>query len=111
MGELQKIVGGADNRPVGAHLLESAQQKLAEAAALFNLPEHRLGELLAQPVRAFVTAGLDLRAHGLDASARLPPKRLRLDLRSEKVVGSTVEHDNGEISQIINQHKRIDENA
>jgi hypothetical protein len=42
MGELQKIVDGADNRPLGAHLLEAAQQELAEAAGLFNLPKHRL---------------------------------------------------------------------
>jgi dipeptide/tripeptide permease len=48
--ELEKIVGGADDGPLGAHLVEAAHQKLAEPAGLLDLAEHRLGELLAQPV-------------------------------------------------------------
>ena len=50
VGELEKIVGSADKSPLGAHLFEAAQQELAESARLFDLSEHRLGQLLAQPV-------------------------------------------------------------
>jgi hypothetical protein len=60
-------LGSADDGPLGTHLVDAAQQELAEAACLFDLPEHRLGQLLAQPVGARVPASLDLRAHGLDA--------------------------------------------
>jgi hypothetical protein len=55
-------VGGADKSPLGAHLFEAAQQELAESARLFDLSEHRLGQLLAQPVGAGVSGGLDLGA-------------------------------------------------
>jgi hypothetical protein len=47
-------VGSADKSPLGAHLFEAAQQELAESTRLFDLSEHRLGQLLAQPVRAVV---------------------------------------------------------
>ena len=40
-------MGGADDGPFGANHLETAQQELAEAAGLFDLAEHRLGQLLA----------------------------------------------------------------
>jgi hypothetical protein len=46
-GQLQEIVDGADDGPFGAHFFQAAQQELAEAARLFDLPEHRLGQLLA----------------------------------------------------------------
>jgi hypothetical protein len=46
---------------LGAHFFEAAQQELAETARLFDLSEHWLGQLLAQPVGARVPAGLDLR--------------------------------------------------
>ena len=58
---------GADDGPLGAHALDAAQQELTEAASLFDLPEHRLGQLLAQPIGAGVAAGSDLGVHGLDA--------------------------------------------
>jgi hypothetical protein len=48
--------GGADDGPLAVYLLEAAQQELAETARLFDLPEHRLRELLAQPVAARVYA-------------------------------------------------------
>jgi hypothetical protein len=38
------------------YLLEAAQQELAETVRLFDLPEHRLRGLLAQPVAARVYA-------------------------------------------------------
>src|ERR1700736_6875913 len=43
--ELQKIVDGADDGPLGAHVRKAAQQELTEAACLFDLPEYRLGPL------------------------------------------------------------------
>jgi hypothetical protein len=60
VGELEKVVGSADKSPLGAHLFEAAQQELAESARLFDLSEHWLGQLLAQPVRAVVAAALIL---------------------------------------------------
>ena len=48
----------ADDGPLGAHFFEAAQQELAETARLFDLSEHRLGQLLAQPVGARVPDGL-----------------------------------------------------
>src|SRR6516225_3441376 len=67
VGEFEKIVGGADKSPLGAHLFEAAQQELAESTRLFDLSEHRLGQLFAQPVGAGVSADLDLGTHGFDA--------------------------------------------
>ena len=43
---------GADDGPLGAHYFEASQQELAETAGLYDLSEHRLGQLLAQPVGA-----------------------------------------------------------
>ncbi len=60
MGQLEKIVGGADDGPLGAHHLEAAQQELAKTACLFDLAEHRLRQLLAQPVGARVPPALIL---------------------------------------------------
>ena len=57
---------GADDGLFGAYLLDPSQQKLAGAAGLLDLSEHRLGQLLAQPIAARITAGLDLFTHGLD---------------------------------------------
>ena len=34
ISELEKIVGGADKSPLGAHLFEAAQQELAESTTL-----------------------------------------------------------------------------
>src|SRR5215831_1999498 len=66
LNQLEEVVGGADDRPFGPHLLEAPHQELAEAARLFDLPKYRLGQLLTQSVGAVVTFSLDLRAHGLD---------------------------------------------
>ena len=66
MGEkFQEIVGGADHGPLGTYFLDAAQQKLAEAACLFDLSEHRLDHLLSQSVRRFEAAVVDLFAHQL----------------------------------------------
>ena len=67
LSQLQQIVGGADHAPFRAARSRAPQQELAEAARLLDLPEHRFGQLLAQPVGAVVTASLDFLAHGLDA--------------------------------------------
>src|ERR1700692_5114728 len=56
LGQLEEVVGGTDDGPLGAHFFEAAQQELAETAGLFDLSEHRLGQLLAQPVGARVAA-------------------------------------------------------
>jgi hypothetical protein len=46
VGEFEKIVGGADKSPLGAHLFEAAQQELAESARLFDLPNTGSGSCL-----------------------------------------------------------------
>src|ERR1700730_3870613 len=67
LGQLEEVVDGADDGPLGAYFFEAAQQELTETAGLFDLSEHRLGQLLAQPVGARVPASLDLREHFLEA--------------------------------------------
>src|ERR1700692_38761 len=42
LGQLEEVVDGADDGPLGAHFFEAAQQELAETAGLFDLSEHRL---------------------------------------------------------------------
>src|SRR5574339_181450 len=50
--EFQNIVGGTDQRPFPAHLPHPSQQELAEAAALFDLAEHRLDNRFALGIQA-----------------------------------------------------------
>ena len=47
----------------------AAQQELTEASRLLDLSEHRLGQLLAQAIEAFVAAGLDFLPHRGEARA------------------------------------------
>jgi hypothetical protein len=47
LGELQDIVGEADEAPLVGDLLDAAQEKLTEAARLLDLSEHRLRQLLS----------------------------------------------------------------
>jgi hypothetical protein len=47
LGELEEVVGGAEQCPFGAHLSDAPQQELTEAASLFDLPEHRFYNLLS----------------------------------------------------------------
>src|SRR6202051_1583193 len=67
LGQLEEVVDGADDSPLGAHFFEAAQQELAETTGLFDLSEHRLGQLLAQPGGAPVPARPYLCAPFLDA--------------------------------------------
>ena len=55
--KFQEIVGGADHGPLGTYFLDAAQQKLAEAACLFDLSEHRLHHLLSQSVTSCAVRG------------------------------------------------------
>jgi hypothetical protein len=68
VGELEHVVGEADEALFEGDLVEAAQQELAETSGLLDLPEHRLGQLLAQAIRG-VVAGPDLLAHGRHAFA------------------------------------------
>src|SRR5580658_7366090 len=60
LGELEHVVGEADEAPFVGDLVEPAHQELTKAAGLLDLPEHRLGQLLAQSVWGVVAAGPDL---------------------------------------------------
>ena len=42
--ELQDVVGQAEQRPLAANLIDSAQQKLTKSAPLFDLTEDRLDD-------------------------------------------------------------------
>src|SRR6185312_8580154 len=61
--ELDEVVGGADQRPLGPHFLDAPQQELAEAPCLLDLSEHRLDDLLPQPIPASPSSPLELGAH------------------------------------------------
>jgi hypothetical protein len=73
VGGLENLASGVKNLArelediVGGRFRDAAQEKLAEPAGLFDLPEYRLDNQFAQPVGALMAAGLDLRAHGLNA--------------------------------------------
>jgi hypothetical protein len=45
--ELEQVVSGADLHPFALHLLDAAQQELAEAARRFDLSVDRLDDGLA----------------------------------------------------------------
>ena len=63
--QLQEVVGGADHGPFDPHFLYAPQQELAEAARLFDLPEHRFHDLLSQSVGCLEAAVVDLLSHPL----------------------------------------------
>jgi len=65
-------VGGTDHRPLGTHFLDAAQQELAEAACLFDLPEHRFHDLLPEAVSAAPSGSLQFASHGLRQLATDP---------------------------------------
>ena len=50
VGRLEQIVGGANHRPLASDFVEARQQP--EVSGLLDLSEHRLDDLLAQPVAA-----------------------------------------------------------
>jgi hypothetical protein len=60
--EFQEVVNGAQQRPFALHRGQATPQELAEAARRFDLPKHRLEDLLAQPVGAFATGSVQLAA-------------------------------------------------
>src|SRR5579863_9964346 len=64
VGQLQEVVDGADHRPFASDLVEAPQQELPEASGMFDLPEHRLDDLFAQPIAAAATGPLKLDRHG-----------------------------------------------
>jgi hypothetical protein len=51
-------VGDANEAPLVSHLIKAAQEKLPEAARLFDLAENRLGQLLAKTIATSVAAEL-----------------------------------------------------
>src|ERR1700739_4467586 len=72
VSQLEEVVDGADQRPFASDLVEAPQQELPEASGMFDLPEHRLNDLFAQPVSAAAAGPLELGRHGsLARPARL----------------------------------------
>src|SRR5258708_1113560 len=48
--KLKEVVGGADHRPLRTHFLDTAHEELPEPSCRLDLPEHRLDNLLPEPV-------------------------------------------------------------
>src|SRR5262245_10275524 len=67
--QLGEVVSGADQRPFGFHFGEAAQQELSEASCLLDLSEHRLDDLLSEPVATSPSASPELGAHRLGQPA------------------------------------------
>src|SRR5208282_5629318 len=55
--------GHGHQAPLAAHLVEAAQQELAEPKHRLDDPEHRLGRLLAQGVALLALFRLETMAH------------------------------------------------
>src|ERR1700751_5979277 len=64
ISQLQEVMDSADHRPFASDLVEAPQQELPEASGMFDLPEHRLNDLFAQPVAAAAAGPLELGRHG-----------------------------------------------
>ena len=62
--EFEQIVDGADHRPLGSDLVETAQEELPEASGMFDLAEHRFDYLLSEAVAAAPTGALEFCRHG-----------------------------------------------
>src|SRR5580692_3132376 len=62
--EFEQIVDGADHRPLGSDLVETAQEELPEASGMFDLTEDRFDDLLSQAVAAAPAGALEFCRHG-----------------------------------------------
>ena len=63
--QLEEVVDGADHCPLGSDVVETAEEELAEASGLLDLSEHRLDDLLAQPVSRSPSGPADRVGHCL----------------------------------------------
>src|SRR5208283_5822765 len=69
------VPGHGDEAPFAARAREAAQQKLTESQRLFDDPEHRLRNLLAQRVKRPACRRRQPMRHRLDRRARAIPAR------------------------------------
>ena len=69
VGQLEQIMDGANHRPLASDLIETSQQELPEASGLLDLSEHRLDDLLSEPVATSPAGPSEPLAHGLGESA------------------------------------------
>src|SRR5215204_3216025 len=65
--ELGEVVAGADQRPFGLHFLDASEQELSKPSCLLDLSEHRLDDLLPEPVATPPAGPPELIAHRLAA--------------------------------------------
>src|SRR5258706_14408263 len=68
-GKLEKIVCGADHRPLAANLVEAAEEELPEASGVFDLTEHRLDDLFSEAVSAGGARAAEIQGHRPGAAA------------------------------------------
>ena len=71
-GELEQVVGGADERPFGFYLFEATQKELAEASGMLDLAENGLDDLFSEAVTAAAAGASELGCHGGDARSFAP---------------------------------------
>src|SRR5689334_16880332 len=70
--ELEQVVGGADHCPFLSDLVEPAEKELAKAPGMLDLTEHRLGNLLAQPIATAPARAFELCGHGSNTRSTAP---------------------------------------
>src|ERR1700675_2579761 len=68
--ELEKVVGGAYDRPLALYFLDTTHQELPEPSCRLDLPEHRLDDLLPEAVSAAPAAPPELALHRLGQWAK-----------------------------------------
>ena len=78
LGELEQVVGGADERPFSSDLFEATQKELSEAPGMLDLSEDALDDLFSEPIAAAPARASVLGCHGGDARpfAPSPPPAL-----------------------------------
>ena len=72
LGELEQVVGGADERPFGSDLFEATQKELSEAPGMLDLSEDGLDDLFSEPIAAAPAGASELGCHGGDARPFAP---------------------------------------
>src|SRR5229473_5281451 len=91
--QLQNVVRETDHGPLPLHLLQTTQEKLPEAARLFDLSKHRLHDRFAPGVDGRSHLGLQFPAHAVHPGrflgerspwARLMAATVRLPIGSDE---------------------------
>src|SRR5580692_2568261 len=102
--EFEQIVDGADHRPLGSDLVETAQEELPEASGMFDLTEDRFDDLLSEAVAAAPAGALEFCRHGGLARSFGPSSRAGgIRLAVARPAGGQVADDPtaGEVGEVL----------